>query len=217
MRLLASDRQTASRRIGGKACSLGTRKAGIVSSILATVSPAIPFPLFALFIVCLRTARAFSPRMPPIAAALAKLALKDTTIASATVVPAASPVPEYCKVLGSITNLAAIHHRIRSALPTSKWNGKYFFAGGGGFNGTIPKLDQALAEGYAAAGSDTGHKGDSLDGQWALEQSASASKLRPSRHPRDHSDRQGNCPGFLRPTRSAAPISWAAPMAARWR
>lgn len=100
---------------------------------------------------------------------LAKLALKDTTISSATVVPAANPVPEYCKVLGSIRNLPQSTIEFEVALPTSKWNGKYFYAGGGGFNGTIPRLDQALAEGYAAAGSDTGHKGDSLDGQWALD------------------------------------------------
>jgi feruloyl esterase len=99
---------------------------------------------------------------------LAKLTLKDTTIASASVVPATSPVPEYCKVMGSIHNLPQSTIEFEVALPTSKWNGKYFFAGGGGFNGTIPKLDQALAEGYAAASSDTGHKGDSLDGQWAL-------------------------------------------------
>lgn len=102
-------------------------------------------------------------------AAVAKLALKDTTIASASVVPAANPMPEYCKVLGSIKNLPQSTIEFEVALPTSKWNGKYFFAGGGGFNGAIPKLDQALAEGYAAAGSDTGHKGDSLDGQWALD------------------------------------------------
>ena len=55
-------------------------------------------------------------------------------------------------------------------MPTTKWNGKYFFAGGGAYNGTIPRLDQALAEGYAAAGSDTGHVApkDPNDGSWAL-------------------------------------------------
>ena len=43
------------------------------------------------------------------------------------------------------------------SMPTSKWNGKCFVAGGG-YNGVIPRLTQALAEGYAAAGSDTGHE-----------------------------------------------------------
>jgi feruloyl esterase len=56
------------------------------------------------------------------------------------------------------------------ALPTTRWNGKYFVAGGGAYNGTIPRLTQALTEGYAAAGSDTGHVApkDNFDGGWAL-------------------------------------------------
>ena len=99
---------------------------------------------------------------------LINLALRNTTINSATVTRAAGFVPEYCRVLATSHNLpqSAIHFEV--ALPTTKWNGKYLFAGGGGFNGTIPGLDQALAEGYAAAGSDTGHEGGSLDGAWAL-------------------------------------------------
>ncbi len=123
-------------------------------------------PLQAVFLFCLLFATASAHAAD--CSALAKLSLKDTTITSATVVPAATPVPEYCKILGSIQNFPQSTILFEVALPTSGWNGKYFFAGGGGFNGTLPKLDQALAEGYAAAGSDTGHKGDSLDGQWAL-------------------------------------------------
>ncbi len=47
---------------------------------------------------------------------------------------------------------------------------KYFFAGGGAYDGTIPGRDQALPECYAAAGSDTGHVApkDPNDGSWAL-------------------------------------------------
>ena len=66
---------------------------------------------------------------------LAKLTLKDTAIASATIVPAANPVPEYCKVMGSLKNMPQSTIEFEVALPTTKWNGKYFFAGGGGFNG----------------------------------------------------------------------------------
>jgi hypothetical protein len=97
---------------------------------------------------------------------LASLQLKDTTIASATVVPAAGMLPEYCKVLGSIHNLPHSTILFEVSMPISKWNGKYFVAGGGGYNGVIPRLTQALAEGYAAAGSDTGH--ESKDSNWAL-------------------------------------------------
>jgi feruloyl esterase len=99
---------------------------------------------------------------------LMNLALRNTTITSATVIGAAGLVPEYCRILATSHNLPRSSILFEVALPTTKWNGKYFFAGGGGFNGSLPRLDQALAEGYAAAGSDTGHQGDSLDGAWAL-------------------------------------------------
>src|SRR3970282_1207594 len=91
-------------------------------------------------------------------ASLTGLTLKDTRITSATVVPAAGILPEYCKVLGSIRNLPNSTIWFEVSLPTTRWNGKYFVAGGGGYNGVIPRLDQALARGYAAAGSDTGHE-----------------------------------------------------------
>jgi feruloyl esterase len=109
-------------------------------------------------------------------ASLSRLMLKDTTITSTTITPAAAPVPEYCKVDGEIRNLqhSTIHFQI--GLPTTKWNGKYLLAGGGGFNGFMPKLDQGLAEGYATIGSDTGHVGKDMglrggvaaDASWAL-------------------------------------------------
>jgi feruloyl esterase len=99
-------------------------------------------------------------------ASLTGLRLKDTAIASATVVPAAGTIPEYCKVLGSIHNLPQSTILFEISMPTSKWNGKYFVAGGGGYNGVIPKLTQALTEGYAAAGSDTGHQASNAN--WAL-------------------------------------------------
>src|SRR5260370_15938250 len=98
-------------------------------------------------------------------ASLASLVLKDTTITSADIVPAAGMVPEYCKVLGSIHNLPHSTILFEVSLPTTKWNGKYFVAGGGGYNGVIPRLTQALTEGYAAAGSDTGH--EAKETNWA--------------------------------------------------
>src|ERR1700722_18559738 len=98
--------------------------------------------------------------------AMAKLTLKDTKILSATVIAAEGKVPEYCKVLGSIHNLPQSKIQFEISMPTTKWNGKYFVAGGGGYNGVIPRLTQALTEGYAAAGSDTGH--EAKDANWAL-------------------------------------------------
>ncbi|HVA94561.1 MAG TPA: tannase/feruloyl esterase family alpha/beta hydrolase [Candidatus Dormibacteraeota bacterium] len=103
-------------------------------------------------------------------ASLTGLKWKDTTITSAKIVPAAGALPEYCKVMGSIHNLPHSTIQFAVSLPTTGWNGKYFVVGGGGYNGTIPRFDQALAEGYAAAGSDTGHVApkNPRDGSWAL-------------------------------------------------
>jgi len=113
---------------------------------------------------------AFAISVAPAAAAdcasLTSLALKDTTITSATIVATAGMVPEYCKVLGNIHNLPQSTILFEVSLPTSKWNGKYFVAGGGGYNGVIPRLTQALTEGYAAAGSDTGHEAKNTN--WAF-------------------------------------------------
>src|SRR5579864_204644 len=94
------------------------------------------------------TLLAFEPTRTSAAdcSSLASLVLKDTTITSVTLVPAVGRVPEYCRVLGSIHNLPQSTILFEVALPT-KWNGKYFVAGGGGYNGTIPRLDQALIEG----------------------------------------------------------------------
>ena len=101
----------------------------------------------------------------PDCAVMAAVSLPDVRITSATVVAAAAPVPEYCRVRGMLEKTI----EFEVALPTTGWNGKLFFAGGGGFNGAMPNLNQGLARGYAAAGSDTGHKGvNSLDGRWAL-------------------------------------------------
>jgi hypothetical protein len=107
---------------------------------------------------------------PPVLAAtdcagMAKLVLPEVRIASATIIPAAAPMPEYCRLLGTLETTIGFE----VALPINGWNGKLFFAGGGGFNGSIPNLNQGLARGYVAAGSDTGHKGiNSQDGRWAL-------------------------------------------------
>jgi feruloyl esterase len=98
-------------------------------------------------------------------AALAQMSLPDTRIGSATLVAAAAPLPEHCNVLGTAEGTI----KFRVALPTKDWNGKLFVAGGGGFNGAIPNLNQALARGYAAVGSDTGHEGQPLDASWALD------------------------------------------------
>ena len=53
------------------------------------------------------------------------------------------------------------------------WNGKYLQAGNGGFAGQVPvpALFEHLQRGYAAAGTDGGHRApDGMDASWALGQ-----------------------------------------------
>ena len=108
-----------------------------------------------------------SPAMTPDCSSIAQLSLQDTVITSAAVVEAAAPLPEYCKVLGTVEE--TINFEV--AMPTADWNGKFFFAGGGGYNGTIPEstVTQGVAHGFASAGSDTGHQGNGGDASWALD------------------------------------------------
>ena len=92
---------------------------------------------------------------------------KDTTILAARVVPAKDKIPEHCFVEGNVAtpgNVVDFH----VALPTN-WNGKFLFQGVGGFAGRFAPLDNSLERGYAAATTDTGHKGTSgRDAAWAL-------------------------------------------------
>jgi len=83
----------------------------------------------------------------------------DTVITTATVIPAEGIVPEYCQVQGGVETVILFE----LGLPSTAWNGRFFYVGGGGYNGNIPRLTHALARGYAAVGSDTGHRGEHWD------------------------------------------------------
>jgi feruloyl esterase len=106
---------------------------------------------------------------------LTSLTLPDTTVSSATAVPAGPlslpgtrnpvTVPEFCRVLAvsKPTADSEIHFEVWLP-PVAAWNGKFEGTGNGGFSssmGTGP-MAQALAKGYATAGSDTGHEGGEL-------------------------------------------------------
>jgi feruloyl esterase len=100
------------------------------------------------------------------AAALAALGVPNVTIASAAVVPAKDPNPEYCDIKGSVKTSGegagpgSANFEIQ--LP-AKWNRKFIFNGVGGLAGTLSSsanpADQPLflARGYATAITDTGH------------------------------------------------------------
>ena len=111
---------------------------------------------------------------------LAKLSLKDTTIATATIVPAGSftppegqPIPnlpEFCRVAGSIKPSDDSDIQFEVWMPASGWNGKFQGIGNGGFAGLIglPQMAAAVRHGYATASTDTGHRAGGTEAGWAL-------------------------------------------------
>jgi feruloyl esterase len=116
---------------------------------------------------------------------LSKLALPNTTITSAQVVPAGEFVqpasrgpappagrgpapsfkdlPAFCRVQATLTPSADSDIKIEVWLPVSGWNGKFQAVGNGGWAGIISygPLGAAVRRGYAAASTDTGHVGGS--------------------------------------------------------
>ncbi|HLC43255.1 MAG TPA: DUF6351 family protein [Methylomirabilota bacterium] len=86
----------------------------------------------------------------------------QTTITSATLVPAADPAPEYCDVRGLIGNAPEPGKGIRFAvwLPVeASWNKRFYMVGGGGYAGglSLTAMRAGLNQGYATATTDTGH------------------------------------------------------------
>jgi tannase/feruloyl esterase len=120
---------------------------------------------------------------------LAKLALPNTTITSATLVPAgtfvppppsppgsqnpkvhAQPavpdtyksVPAFCRVSATLKPSKDSNIGVEVWLPVSAWNGRFQGVGNGGWAGTIDYagLARAVRAGYAGASTDTGHVGN---------------------------------------------------------
>ncbi len=79
-------------------------------------------------------------------------------------------LPAFCRVLATLTPTADSNIKVEVWMPLSGWNHKFQGEGNGGFAGSMPYglMSGALAEGYATAGTDTGHEGDATDAAWAL-------------------------------------------------
>jgi len=112
---------------------------------------------------------------------VSKLSLPNVTIDSAqTVAPGAftpptTPgpgrmntalfhgLPEFCRVMATLTPSSDSDIKIEVWLPTSGWNNDFQAVGNGGWNGTMGygPLAEAVKRGFAAAGTDTGHQGGS--------------------------------------------------------
>lgn len=108
--------------------------------------------------------------------ALSTLALPDVTITSAQAVGAGAftppagnaadafrGMPAFCRVVATLKPTRDSDIKIEVWMPTSGWNGRFQAVGNGAFNGAIgyPALMAALARGYAASSTDTGHVGGS--------------------------------------------------------
>ena len=129
-------------------------------------------------VVCLVTA------LPAAAAScesLAALALPNTAVTSAQVVAAgtfAPPqgrgpnaaaafknLPAFCRVAATLKPSADSEIRVEVWMPATGWNGKLHSVGNGAWAGSIsyPALGTAVAAGYAAASTDTGHTGNNAN------------------------------------------------------
>ena len=84
------------------------------------------------------------------------------------------PLPPHCQVKGVIDG--EINFELHLPL-VDAWNGRFAMGGGGGFVGSVqnsllrpnPPAVSALEDGYATAGTDTGHRGSITDASWALD------------------------------------------------
>src|SRR5579884_3806631 len=113
-------------------------------------------------------------------ASLAGMKLQDTTITAAQVIPAgefnppdSKPVPvrtPFCRVAGITTPASDSQIEFEVWLPMTGWNAKFQGIGNGGFAGKIgyAELSYAIAHGYAAASTNTGHSANDTDASWAL-------------------------------------------------
>ena len=92
---------------------------------------------------------------------LTNLELQDVVITQASMVE--KPVV-HCKVVGRIGN--GINFEL---LLPQEWNVRFAMGGGGGFVGSIQNMaNNSIKNGYATAGTDTGHQGSGIRADWAL-------------------------------------------------
>src|SRR5438105_4713780 len=134
---------------------------------------AITIPAFALFAAA-SLASATASGASVSCESLATLALPDTTISIAAVVPAGAFDPPgaapsidtaACRVAGSIKPTSDSNIQFEVWMPLSAWNGKFLSAGEGGYAGAINYggIADALRRGYAGGSTDTGHVGGTAD------------------------------------------------------
>jgi hypothetical protein len=80
-----------------------------------------------------------------------------------------SKLPAFCRVTIDAKPSPDSDIRIEVWMPLDSWNGRLQGLGNGGFAGLIDhfELGAAVAKGYAATATDTGHQGSPIDSSWA--------------------------------------------------
>jgi feruloyl esterase len=84
--------------------------------------------------------------------------------AGAPVPPIYARVPEFCRTALTLTPTSDSDIKVEVWLPVN-WNGRFQAVGNGGFAGVLPyaAMARAVLDGYATAGTDTGHVGNNAD------------------------------------------------------
>lgn len=120
--------------------------------------------------------------------ALESATLAQTKITSAELVPAGpfvnpggrgrgrggagEPLPGHCSVTMVLSPTSDSNINVELWMPVENWNGRFLAVGNGGFAGSIQgygDMQAALREGYATAGTDTGHSAaDGPSGMFGL-------------------------------------------------
>ena len=111
-------------------------------------------------------------------AALKSINLHQATITTAEMItgdltvagePPMHELPQFCRVAGILRPSGDSEIRFEVWMPADGWNGRLLGVGNGGFAGSIGyrQFVGYLKRGYAVAGSDAGHQGESTDGTFA--------------------------------------------------
>jgi feruloyl esterase len=79
-------------------------------------------------------------------------------------------LPEFCRVMATLTPTSDSSIAIEVWMPAAGWNGKFLGLGNGGFGGqiSVQQLALSLMRGYAVAQTDTGHPMDGGSGRFAF-------------------------------------------------
>lgn len=121
-----------------------------------------------------------APPSPAACASMASLSLPNTTITAAQSVAAGAftpprsaggggnadaykNLPAFCRVAATVKPTSDSNIKMEVWMPATGWKGTFQGNGSAGIGGSMPYGDLAasLRAGYATAGSDTGHEGDS--------------------------------------------------------